>query len=146
MTVPVQESHEATGAEGDTGLCTPQETADFTGTQTIRLRSTVGGLTDAQVVALTESGEVDPTVLDARSETEGTLVVHSGSHTYTTRYTDRWGVHPRGGVLTMTSTFHAVGESEQGTPFTITATGLLVQAGDRTLVDRQEHHVQGCLP
>ncbi|MGY1671172.1 hypothetical protein [Geodermatophilus sp. SYSU D00710] len=146
VTVPVQETHQATGADGDTGVCTPQETAHFTGTQTIRLRSTVAGLTDAQVVALTESPEVDASVLDARSETRGTLVVRSGSHTYTTRYTDRWAVRPRDGVVTITSRFLAVGRSEQGTPFTISATGLLVQAGDRTLADREDQSVRGCLP
>ncbi|MGY1831038.1 hypothetical protein ACI8AA_11525 [Geodermatophilus sp. SYSU D01180] len=146
VTIPVRETHEATGAEGDTGVCTPQETAVYTGTRTIRLRSTVAGLTDAQVIALTESDEVDPTVLDARAESRGTLVVHSGAHTYTTRYTDRWAVRPRDGVVTTTSRFLAVGRSEQGTPFTISATGLVVQAGDRTLADEDQLSVQGCLP
>ena len=142
VTLPVQETHVA--GEGE-ALCGTPESAEYSGSRTIRLRSTVPGLSDQQVIAVTE-GEPDSTVLEASSEGRGTLVQRSGPHTYTVRYADRWHVTSRGPVISGTSSFLASGQSEKGTPYSIRQWGFHVESGGRTVADGGDLSVKGCLP
>jgi hypothetical protein len=142
VTLHVQETHVAGDGEA---LCGTPESAEYSGSRTIRLRSTALGLSDQQVIALTE-GEPDSTVLEASSEGGGTLVQRSGPHTYTMRYNDRWHMTLRSPVISGTSSFLATGESENGTPYSIHQWGFHVESGGRTVADGGDLSVKGCLP
>jgi hypothetical protein len=145
VTGEVHETHEATGVEGDVGLCTTQETAEFNGTFTVRLLSTVAGLSDDEVLALLEA-EPDGTVLRAGYRESGALVQRSGPHTYSMRYTSHRAGKVRGDRVTFRSSFIALGRSEQGTRYSIHAGGKLVLVDGESQVDRDWLHVRGCLP
>lgn len=143
----VHETHEATGVDGDVGLCATPETAQYDGTFTFRLRSTVGGLSDAQVLAVRDSEPVaDGTVVSASMEGAGTLVQRAGGHTYSTRYATRDTARVHDNRISLFGSFIAVGKSELGTPYSIHQSGRLLLVDGAPRLDRGQLRVRGCLP
>ena len=145
VTGEVSEVHEATGADGDEGLCSTPESAQYDGAFVFTLRSTIAGLSDAAVLAVRES-EPDGTVLRARYEEDGTLVQRSGAHTYSMHYTARDTVRVGGDTVHFASSFTAIGHSEIGTPYSIRQSGRSVLVDGVPTDDRDQLRVQGCLP
>jgi hypothetical protein len=142
---PVDETHVASGEDGDTGLCAATETAHFAGSFRFRVVSTRAGLTDDEVLALRDGGP-DPSVVSAEYTQGGSLVIESGQHVYTTRWTDRDAVRSTSTGVVVTGRFAAVGQSESGSPFAIHTSGRLVLVDGVPALDRSRASVLGCLP
>lgn len=141
----VLETHEATGVDGDDGLCATPESAEYNGVFTFRLRSTKAELSDTEVLAVRQS-EPDGSVLSARYDEAGTLVQRSGAHTYSMHYTARDSARVSGDRVRFAGSFTAVGSSELGTPYSIRQFGMLVLVDDAPFLDRDQLRVRGCLP
>jgi hypothetical protein len=143
----VHETHVATGVDGDVGLCAAQEAAEFDGAFTFRLRSTVGGLSDADVLAVRDSEPVaDGTVVSASMEQAGTLVQRSGGHLYSMRYTSRDTLRVHDNRISLAGSFIAVGTSERRTPYSIHQSGWMILVDGAPRLDRSQLRVRGCLP
>ena len=139
------ETHQATSGDGETTICAEGETARYDGTFTVHLTSTVSGLTDQQVLALLTT-EPDGSVLHVAFDAAGTLIQRSGTHTYSTAYTDRYHGDVHGASVGFHSTFIAQGYSERGTRYSLVARGAFVIANGQFHQSRTPLQVKGCLP
>jgi len=145
VTGVVSEVHEVTGTDGEEGLCSTPESAEYNGRFVFELRSTMAGLSDAAVLAVRES-EPDGTVISATYEQAGTLVQRSGAHTYSMHYTVRDTARVGGDAIRFGHSFTAIGSSEVGTPYSIRQIGTLVLIEGVPRADPDQLLVRGCLP
>jgi hypothetical protein len=143
VTGRVNETHRATGADGDVGLCSTPETAQYKGTFIVHLRTTRAGLSNQDVLALMEA-EPDDTLLNASYREVGALVQRSGVHTYSMRYHTVRTAQMRGGRVTLRS-FTAHGTSELRTRYSIRSSGVLVLVNGEPTTTRERLRVLGCL-
>ena len=141
----IDETHVASGEDGDTGLCALTETAHYAGSFRFRLESTQPGLTDEEVLGLRDAGP-DPSVVSAEYVGGGSLVVESADHVYTTRWSGRDKLRTTSAGLVLSGRFTALGHSESGSPFAIQQSGRLVLVDGVPALNRERLSVRGCLP
>ncbi len=141
----VHETHQATSGDGELTICAEGETARYDGIFTVHLTSTMSGLSDEQVLAQLNA-DPDGSVLHVAYDGAGTLVQRSGTHTYSTAYTDGWHGDVHGSNVGFHSTFIAKGYSEIGTPYSLVSRGAFVIANGVFHESRTPVQVKGCLP
>lgn len=139
----VHETHQA--ASGEPTICAEGETATYDGTFTVHLTSTVLGLSDEEVLALLDD-EPDGSVLHVTFDGAGTLVQRSGTHVYSTAYTDQYHGDVHGASLGFHSTFVARGYSELGTRYSLVSRGAFLIVNGQFHESRTPVQVKGCLP
>ena len=143
VTGEVHETHEATGTDGDVGLCSPPRRPRST---TGRSRSgSARAWLDSPTRTCSPSASRSPTAPSAAPATSTPAVwsCAPAAHTYTLRYTGQDTARVHGYRVTFDSRFVALGHSETGARYSIRQSGRLVLVGGAPRIDRERLVVLG---